>query len=121
MAWLAKDAADRILPGRRVVTWDGRPVETETRTSAVERAAAIVFLWIVTIAIGTAAIAGLTDAPMRDVIFDVTSALSNVGLDTGVVDPDLNGAAKATFTALMYLGRLELLVALTFASQHERA
>lgn len=119
--WLAKGLAVRAMSGRHTVTWDSEQVEPSTRARAVERAAAIVGLWATTLAIGVALMVALTDAPVRDVAFEVTSALSNVGLDTGVVDPGLNAAAKATFAVLMYLGRLELLVALTLASQREHA
>jgi Trk-type K+ transport system membrane component len=55
------------------------------------------------------------------VVFDAASAMSNVGLDAEVVGPDLDGRAKATFTLLMYLGRLELFTALYLAVQHESA
>lgn len=118
-AWLVKAALARAR-GRRIV-WDGEEVSPSVRREAVGHAAAVVGLWAATILVGSVALAALTDAPLRDVAFDVTSALSNVGLDAGVAGPDLGGPAKLVLAALMYLGRLELLVALRFVSQHEHA
>ncbi|KAA9006955.1 TrkH family potassium uptake protein [Histidinibacterium aquaticum] len=42
-------------------------------------------------------------------LFDVTSALSTVGLSSGVTGPDLSGPLKAVLIAAMLLGRLEFL------------
>lgn len=120
VTWLAKEATARSGSDARKLHWDGDEVVASVRRRAVEHAAAVVALWFVTIAVGTAAIGALTDAALRDVLFDVTSAVSNVGLSTGVADAHLDGWAKAVFTALMYLGRVELLVALTFPGQGER-
>jgi Trk-type K+ transport system membrane component len=64
---------------------------------------------------------GVTDDPVLHVVFDAASAMSNVGLDAEVVSPALDGRAKATFVALMYLGRLELFTALYLAVQRESA
>lgn len=46
---------------------------------------------------------------LTDVVFDVTSALSIVGLSTGVVGPELHWLGKAVFMLLMWMGRLEVL------------
>lgn len=78
-------------------------------------------LWLLMLTVASAVIAGLTGYPLRLVLFDVASALGNVGLSTGIVGPDLGGPAKITFIAVMYLGRLELLAALLLAVQEEHA
>ena len=44
-----------------------------------------------------------------NVLFDVTSALGNVGLSTGVVQPTLPIISKIIFIFLMWLGRLEII------------
>jgi trk system potassium uptake protein len=119
VAWLAKGALARLRGRRTEVHWDGAPVQSDRRGEAIGHAAAVLGLWLGTLVLGGAALWLVTGAPAREVLFDATSALGNVGLDTGVVGPDLGWDAKAILVALMYLGRLELLVALTFASQEE--
>ena len=52
------------------------------------------------------------DAPLEEVLLDATAALSTAGLTTGFVGPDLPSGALAVFTALMWLGRLEVLAVL---------
>ncbi|MFA9430644.1 TrkH family potassium uptake protein [Egicoccus sp. AB-alg2] len=123
VAWLVKAGLARLRHGGRPgqLHWDGDEVAPAARREAVEHAAAVVALWLVTLAIGSALLAATTDAPLRQVVFDAASALGNVGLDAEVVDAELPGLGKGTLAALMYLGRLELLVALTLAAQHEHA
>lgn len=117
--WVAK-AARRRVQGTRIV-WDSTPVRGDRARRLVRQAVGLGALWLVTLGVGSASIAALTDGSLRSVVFDVTSAASNVGLSTDVVAPDLGGAAKAIFVALMYLGRLELLMALVLATQREHA
>ncbi|MCB1072814.1 MAG: TrkH family potassium uptake protein [Chlamydiia bacterium] len=47
-----------------------------------------------------------------DALFEVTSAMSNVGLSSGIVSPDLPTFAKVIFMFLMWVGRLEIIPAL---------
>lgn len=47
-----------------------------------------------------------------DALFEVTSAMSNVGLSSGIVSPDLPISAKWIFIFLMWIGRLEIIPAL---------
>lgn len=47
--------------------------------------------------------------PPLDSLFDVVSALSTVGLSTGIADPDLPILLKLALCAVMLLGRLEIL------------
>ncbi|MFA9446636.1 TrkH family potassium uptake protein [Egicoccus sp. AB-alg6-2] len=122
VTWLVKQAfARRRGPRQGDVRWDGELVDADARRRAVTHAGAIVGLWSATLAIGVVALSAVTDAPVLDVLFDAASALSNVGLDADVVDARLSGPAKTILMALMYLGRLELLAALTLAAQHEHA
>jgi trk system potassium uptake protein TrkH len=61
------------------------------------------------------------DKPMRDVLFEVVSAIGTVGLSTGIT-PDLSPAGKAIITALMFVGRLgPLTVAYAFLHQRKQA
>lgn len=121
VAWLAKALMTRIRsaePGQRELEhrWDGEPVSPDHSRRAESHAAGMALLWAVTLAAGAFAMLLLVPgAAPQHVLFDVTSALSNVGLDTGVVDRDLHGPAKATFILLMALGRLEILGLLVLA------
>jgi len=47
-----------------------------------------------------------------DALFEVTSAISNVGLTSGIVTPDLPTVGKWIFIFLMWMGRLEIIPAL---------
>jgi trk system potassium uptake protein len=125
VVWLAKRGAAN-LRGRRQhgqppVTWDGRVVAPHEQGRAVAHAGWMLLLWLGTLTLGCVVLVWTTGAPVLHVVFDAASAMSNVGLDAEVVGPDLDGRAKATFTLLMYLGRLELFTALYLAVQHESA
>jgi trk system potassium uptake protein TrkH len=47
-----------------------------------------------------------------DMLFELTSAMSNVGLTSGIVSPELATPAKWVFMGLMWVGRLEIIPAL---------
>lgn len=120
--WLIKDLVSRVRGSPRQpapLRWDGERDDGETRSRSVSHAGEMLGLWLLTLAAGTVALQTLTGAEWREVLFDTASALSNVGLDAGVIGGDLDPAAKLLITALMYLGRLELLAALVLASQKE--
>lgn len=119
--WLLKEAAHRARGRRGPLTWDRTTVGPAQSATMVRHATLLALLWAATLALGTIVVATQTGAALGTVAFDVASAQSNVGLDAGVVGPQLPGTAKATFVVLMYLGRLELLGALVLATQRERA
>jgi trk system potassium uptake protein TrkH len=56
-----------------------------------------------------AAIAAAGHPPLP-ALFDAVSALSGVGLSTGVIGPDLQGWLKALAVFAMLLGRIEFFV-----------
>jgi trk system potassium uptake protein len=119
VASLVARARSRRGVGRLPVRWDGAPVQPHRRRRAVHHAGRMLALWLATLAIGSTVLGVVTDAGIRDVVFEAASAMSNVGLDAEVVDPELSAVAKGTFVALMYLGRLELFAALVLAVQRE--
>jgi trk system potassium uptake protein TrkH len=74
--------------------------------------ATVVFvLWMVFLAIGVAVLLrALSPAhPLEYVIFDVMSAQSNVGLDSGITGPTMPDSAKAMLIINMWVGRLEII------------
>ncbi|MFA9518162.1 TrkH family potassium uptake protein [Halopenitus sp. H-Gu1] len=74
--------------------------------------ATVVFvLWLLFLAIGVSVLLqSLSPAhPLEYVIFDVMSAQSNVGLDSGITGPDMPAPAKAMLILNMWVGRLEII------------
>ncbi|WP_029056756.1 TrkH family potassium uptake protein [Stappia stellulata] len=90
---------------------DGAPVKSERVVSlvAVVSCYAITALvaWIVFLMSGQPALGSL---------FDIVSALSTVGLSSGVTGPDLAPHLKFVLVAAMFLGRLEFLAVLVALS-----
>ena len=74
--------------------------------------ATVVFvLWIAFLIVGVAVLLR-TLSPAYEleyVIFDVMSAQSNVGLDSGIAGPDLPALGKAMLIVNMWVGRLEVI------------
>ena len=74
--------------------------------------ATVVFiLWITFLAIGVAVLLRVLPPgyPLEYVIFDVMSAQSNVGLDSGITGPDMPETAKGMLIINMWVGRLEII------------
>ncbi|APW98742.1 potassium transporter Trk [Halobiforma lacisalsi AJ5] len=87
--------------------------------------ATVVFvLWVAALMVGVAVLLRtLSPAyPLEYVIFDVMSAQSNVGLDSGITGPDLPAAGRAMLIANMWVGRLEIIpVAVLLGAVFRRA
>jgi trk system potassium uptake protein TrkH len=59
--------------------------------------------------------------PLEYVIFDVMSAQSNVGLDSGITGPAMPDLAKAMLIINMWVGRLEIIpIAVLIGSVFQR-
>lgn len=74
--------------------------------------ATVVFvLWIAFLIIGVAVFLRVLSPahPLEYVIFDVMSAQSNVGLDSGITGPDMPAIAKGVLILNMWVGRLEII------------
>ncbi|PSP98110.1 potassium transporter Trk [Halobacteriales archaeon QS_4_70_19] len=86
--------------------------------------ATVVFvLWLTFLVLGvTVLLAVLSPAhPLEYVIFDVMSAQSNVGLDSGITGPEMPATAKAMLILNMWVGRLEIIpVAVLLGSVFQR-
>ncbi len=76
-------------------------------------AAVLAGLWASFLALGTYLLAQvLPTAPLGDVLFEVASAQSNVGLSVGITSPTMPTAAKLILCFHMWVGRLEIIPAL---------
>lgn len=84
----------------------------------VDAAAVLAILWlsIVTIGIFVLQYLKLPTYELIDVIFEVASATSGVGLSTGITHPDLPWLGKLTLILLMWMGRLEIISTLLLLS-----
>ncbi|MGR3502554.1 TrkH family potassium uptake protein [Pseudaestuariivita sp.] len=80
-------------------------------TDRVIAVATIFGLYVVSLLAGWAVFLASGADPLGS-LFDVASALSTVGLSSGVTSPDLAPHLKATLIAAMYLGRLEFIALL---------
>ncbi|MGR3435929.1 MAG: TrkH family potassium uptake protein [Shimia sp.] len=94
-------APDRAVIG---LTSRGRPLGE----AALSKVVAIAVCYLLSLALGWLALTTLGLPPV-EALFETTSALSTVGLSTGLVGPDLPAAAKLVLMASMLLGRLEFL------------
>ncbi|WP_262419781.1 TrkH family potassium uptake protein [Paraburkholderia sp. 31.1] len=89
------------IRGRGDIEAFGRRVSV----SAQRQAITVVALGAVMITVGTLIILHITDFPTDQVIFEVVSAFSTVGLSTGITG-DLPAPAQFVIIALMYVGRV---------------
>ncbi|NUB92369.1 TrkH family potassium uptake protein [Haloterrigena sp. SYSU A121-1] len=74
--------------------------------------ATVVFvLWLAGLAVGIAVFLWTLppEYPLEYVVFDVMSAQSTVGLDTGITGPEMPTAAKTVLIFNMWIGRLEII------------
>ena len=80
-------------------------------TGHIAVAVIMLILWLTTIILGSLCLGFLVapTASLGAIVFDVTSAVSTVGLSAGVVSASMSAAAKFLFIGLMWMGRLEIL------------
>jgi trk system potassium uptake protein len=80
------------------------------KTSRLYSASVMFFIWISTIVLGWFFIMlVIPQKSSMNALFDVVSALSNVGLSCNVVDVNMAVLPKCIFTILMWVGRLEII------------
>jgi trk system potassium uptake protein TrkH len=72
------------------------------------------FLYVLVLAAGTLALSAW-GVPLRESLFEFSSALGTVGLSSGVAGPATSPGPLWVLTAGMFLGRLEMLIVILFA------
>lgn len=99
-----ESAVRRLKMGERTLSED--QVQQEYTEATV-----VFILWLLFLFIGVAVLLrALSPAhPLEYVIFDVMSAQSNVGLDSGITGPDMPDIAKTMLILNMWVGRLEII------------
>ncbi len=88
-----------------------RRLSEEQAQREYTEATVVFLLWIAFLAVGVAVLLRVLSPayPLEYVIFDVMSAQSNVGLDSGITGPAMPDAAKAMLIVNMWVGRLEII------------
>lgn len=89
---------------------DRRLSEKQVQREYTE-AAVVFILWLAFLCIGIAVfLYALPPAyPLEYIVFDVMSAQSNVGLDSGITGPEMPTITKAMLILNMWVGRLEII------------
>jgi trk system potassium uptake protein TrkH len=105
----------RLYTGGRVLTpfrHNGKGVGISIAEYEVSKNMLVIALFILTVFVGSILLLHFDPTATfdsSDVIFDVVSAISNVGLSTGFVNPGMSTAGKWLFTMIMWAGRLEII------------
>jgi trk system potassium uptake protein TrkH len=91
---------------------EGKGVVNSIAEYEVSKNMLVVVLFVLIVFVSSILLLHLNPVPTfdsSDVIFEVVSAISNVGLSTGFVNPEMSPAAKWLFTMVMWAGRLEVI------------
>ncbi|OSP05072.1 potassium transporter Trk [Halorubrum ezzemoulense DSM 17463] len=108
--WQIQDVFRPQAAIRYLQIGDRRLSEAQAQREYTE-ATVVFLLWITFLVIGVAVLLRVLPPtyPLEYVIFDVMSAQSNVGLDSGVTGATMPGTAKAMLIINMWVGRLEII------------
>lgn len=102
-----------FLPKRAIKTirFGDRLLEEEEMNSIGSEANLIIILWILFLLIGVGVLSYIVvpGYTLDEVIFEVVSAQSNVGLSTGITNAGLSGVGKVMLILNMWIGRLEII------------
>jgi trk system potassium uptake protein TrkH len=95
----------------RYLRIDDRTLDEQQIHREYIEATVVLVLWLVALAVGVVVfLAALSpEHPLEYVIFDVMSAQSNVGLDSGITGPEMPASAKGMLILNMWVGRLEII------------
>jgi trk system potassium uptake protein len=105
-----------MLLGRNDAEIYGRTI----RQNTMYRAMSIVLITIALLAVSTMALTSTHDFPLEQSVFEITSALTTVGLSMGVT-PDLNTFGRWLIITLMFLGRVGPLILALRLGEQKRA
>lgn len=102
-----------IGPGvenRKKYYFNGIEVALEEAKEKIINSTFLIILWVLAIVVGViiSYIAEGDRYELHQILFDVSSAISNVGLSAGFTGHDMNVFSKWIFIFLMWLGRLEI-------------
>jgi trk system potassium uptake protein len=97
--------------------FSGKTVSREVSELAISKNMLVIVIYVLTIFVATVITLHLyiTSFRMEEVIFEIVSALSNVGLSVGFISPVSPVVIKWMFIVIMWLGRLEIVPILILA------
>ena len=89
----------------------------------VQAAAMLTVLWFLLLGIGIFVLSHIVSSnyTLADTVFEAASATGNVGLTTGISNPNLHWIGKLILILLMWIGRLEIIPMLVLATSLIRA
>jgi trk system potassium uptake protein TrkH len=95
----------------------GRTLSPKTSDPAISKNMLVIIIYALTIFVATLFCLHqyITFFPFDQVVFDLVSALSNVGLSVGFISPASPFIIKWVFIILMWLGRLEIVPVIIIA------
>jgi trk system potassium uptake protein TrkH len=90
---------------------NGSVISEKEAYERVESATVVVFLWGMALLLALVALLHVVppDYSTGSVMFEVASALSNVGLSVGITGPNMHWVGKVTLMICMWIGRLEII------------
>ncbi|MDT0650299.1 TrkH family potassium uptake protein [Autumnicola edwardsiae] len=89
---------------------NGKEIKDKVARKQIKSAANLFVLWTTSLIVGSFLII-LSEGDkylLHQILFDVSSALNNVGLSAGVNENEMTGFSKIVFICLMWIGRLEI-------------
>ena len=108
--------ASATIRGKKEKSLFGRRLPEE----AVNKAVAVVVLFVAILLVSTFLLALTTEAPLEDVLFETVSATATVGLSRALTS-SLNNFGKLIVIATMYLGRVgPISLAIAFGASREK-
>ncbi|ELZ08309.1 trk system potassium uptake protein TrkH [Halovivax asiaticus JCM 14624] len=109
-AWQIGNVLQPDSAVRRLQIGDRNLGEAQFQREYTE-ATVVFILWIAFLVVGVAVLLRVLSPghPLEYVIFDVMSAQSNVGLDSGITGPGMPDPAKVMLVLNMWVGRLEII------------
>ncbi|MDF2957708.1 MAG: Trk-type K+ transport system [Candidatus Alkanophagales archaeon MCA70_species_1] len=104
----------RILLPKTAITYfrlGGRALDEREASRIVMEVCFVTLLWLFFLLVGIIIVSHVAPPPfdISDVVFEVVSAQSNVGLSTGLTGPDLHYLGKIALIFNMWVGRLEII------------
>ncbi|MGK7389179.1 MAG: TrkH family potassium uptake protein [Candidatus Cyclobacteriaceae bacterium M2_1C_046] len=119
IAWLIKimkeNVRQAITPDKEEfrfkLTYNGKQIENEEAFLKIRLAAILLFVWIIILTAGTFMLSHILYGQYNfyEILFEVNSALNNVGLSSGVTGHQLPTSAKWILSMVMWVGRLEIM------------
>ena len=106
---LVRDIKHALLPKSAVVRESFHHIDENPLTDTVVKGAAVIALsYLILFSVGSM-ITVAHGYSLEDSMFETSSALSNVGLSSGITSPAMPATLKVTYMFLMWAGKLEII------------